>query len=188
MALYSHVCCCAIKQSFNQFNQYLLTYKDINGLTPIYLKDIFVPVSSISALSRIRSAAHGNFIVPSATKTLHIVDRALQWPNLRYGTQKSDLPSFTNWPCQFWIEPEFRAKLMQHVDLNWISNKLTALRLAGSEGPNFHILYGDLKNRLFEHTSKTYLAFYIRDNIIFCWNYIFHWLVHNLECCTRSYK
>ena len=43
-------------------------YKAIHGLAPPYLKELFVPVSSVSALSRNRSASRGDFIVPPATR------------------------------------------------------------------------------------------------------------------------
>ena len=48
----------------------LFGYKAINGLAPPYLKDFFVSVSSISALSRNRSAASVDFIMPSVTKNI----------------------------------------------------------------------------------------------------------------------
>ena len=45
-------------------------YKAINSLAPPYFKDFFVPVSSISALSRNRSAARGDFTIPSVIKNI----------------------------------------------------------------------------------------------------------------------
>ena len=44
--------------------------KATNVLAPPYLKDFFVPVSSISALSRNRSVTGADFIIPSATKNI----------------------------------------------------------------------------------------------------------------------
>ena len=45
-------------------------YKAIHGLTPPYLKKLFVPVSSVPALSRNRSASRGDFIVPPGTRNI----------------------------------------------------------------------------------------------------------------------
>ena len=69
-----------------KFNVRVFRYKAINGLAPPCLKHFFVTVSSISGLSRNRSAARGDFIIPSATKNI-FVDEALEWPDLRYGTR-----------------------------------------------------------------------------------------------------
>ena len=44
-------------------------YKAIHGLAPPYLKELFVPVSSVPALSQNRSASRGDFIVPPTTRT-----------------------------------------------------------------------------------------------------------------------
>ena len=49
-------------------------YKAINGLAPLYLKEFYISVSSISALSRNRSAACGDFIVPFSTRNIVIID------------------------------------------------------------------------------------------------------------------
>ena len=43
-------------------------YNSIHGLAPPYLKELFVPVSSVPALSRNRSGSQGDFIVPPATR------------------------------------------------------------------------------------------------------------------------
>ena len=53
-----------------KFKVRLFGYKAINGLAPPYLKDFFVPVSSISSLSRNQSAARGDFTISSATKNI----------------------------------------------------------------------------------------------------------------------
>ena len=45
-------------------------YKAIHGLAPPYLKELFVLVSSVLALSRNRSASRGDFIVPSAARNI----------------------------------------------------------------------------------------------------------------------
>ena len=43
-------------------------YKAIHGLAPPYLKELFVPVSIVPALSRDRSASCGDYSVPPATR------------------------------------------------------------------------------------------------------------------------
>ena len=45
-------------------------YKAIHGLAPSYLKDLFVLMSSVPALSRNRSVFRWDFIIPSATRNI----------------------------------------------------------------------------------------------------------------------
>ena len=54
----------------SKFKVGVFGYKAINSLVPSNCKDFFVPVSSISALSRNRSAGRWEFIIPSATKNI----------------------------------------------------------------------------------------------------------------------
>jgi len=49
---------------------YLLVYKAINRLAPSYLPDLCVPVTTVSIRAALRSAAHGDLVVPRTRQRL----------------------------------------------------------------------------------------------------------------------
>ena len=93
----------------------------INGLAPPYLKDFFVPVSSISVLSRNQSAARGAFIIPSATKNITYRRRSFAaagptlWNSLPLEIRRSSsLPMFRSRlkTCWFFMSWNFGPSLL----------------------------------------------------------------------------
>ena len=105
-----------------KFKDQVFGYKVINGLASLYLKDFFVPVSSIFALSRHRSAARGDFIIPSATKnntyrrSFAVVGPTL-WNSL--STFVAPVPCL----CFVWDSIPFHLeRLIPSLPLNWLCN------------------------------------------------------------------
>ena len=82
-----------------KFKVRVFWYKDINGLAPPYLKDFFVLVSSMSALSRNRCAAPGDFIISSAIKniTYRRMSFAVAGPTL-WNSLPLEIGSFSSLP------------------------------------------------------------------------------------------
>ena len=74
-------------------------YKAIHGLAPLYLKELFVSVSSVPTFSRNRSANREEFIVPPAQGTPLTINEVLQWRDLPGGTT-SLWKSATPVPCK----------------------------------------------------------------------------------------
>ena len=52
------------------FKLCLLVYKATNGLAPSYLPDLCVPVTTLSTLATLRSAARGDLVVPRTRRCL----------------------------------------------------------------------------------------------------------------------
>ena len=73
-------------QAENHFQGRVFRYKAIHGLAPPYLKELFVPVSSVPAFSRNRSASLGTSSLHLQQGTLLTVNEVLQWWDLPGGT------------------------------------------------------------------------------------------------------